>query len=383
MKQNHHNYLPDQYKSTDDLKINHNYLKEQFSDSDEIFNEIKTLVRTGDFTLGKVVDEFEIEFSKVTKTKFCVGVGSGTDAIFLSLKALGIEDGDEIITPPYTFYATIGAIVTAGASPVFVDIGYDYNIDVKKIESAITSKTRAIIPVHWSGLLCNMEKIHQIATKHNLLVVEDACHAINAERNKYRAGNFSNSACFSMHPLKNLNVWGDAGVIATNSENLYNKLLLYRNHGLINRDICEVFAYNSRLDSIQAIVGKNLLRRIDSITNSRINNANYFDKNLSKIPQITIPQRDKSFKQVFHLYIIQVEQRDELQKYLISNGIDAKIHYPLPMHLQPASKEYGYEEGDFPIAEEISKSIISLPVHEYISKNQQNEVIEKILKFYE
>ena len=193
----------------------------------------------------------------------------------------------------------------------------------------------------------------------------------------------SNSACFSMHPLKNLNVWGDAGVIATNSENLYNKLLLYRNHGLINRDICEVFAYNSRLDSIQAIVGKNLLRRIDSITNSRINNANYFDKNLSKIPQITIPQRDKSFKQVFHLYIIRVEQRDELQKYLISNGIDAKIHYPLPMHLQPASKEYGYEEGDFPIAEEISKSIISLPVHEYISKNQQNEVIEKILKFYE
>ena len=156
MKQNHHNYLPDQYKSTDDLKINHNYLKEQFSDSEEIFNEIKTLVRTGDFTLGKVVDEFEIEFSKVTKTKFCVGVGSGTDAIFLSLKALGIEDGDEIITPPYTFYATIGAIVTAGARPVFVDIGYDYNIDVKKIESAITSKTRAIIPVHWSGLLCNM-----------------------------------------------------------------------------------------------------------------------------------------------------------------------------------------------------------------------------------
>ena len=377
-----HNYLPKQYNLTNPLVINHNYLSDQFLESKEILEEIQKLVSKGDFTLGKTVDELEDEFKHITNTKFAIGVGSGTDAIFLSLKAIGIDKGDEVITVPYTFYATIGAIVTAGAIPVFVDIGDDYNIDPAKIEAAITPRTKAIVPVHWSGLICDMKEIHRIAKKHDLAIIEDACHAIDAERDGKKAGAYGSSACFSMHPLKNLNVWGDAGMIVTNSEELHNRLILYRNHGLINRDICEVFAYNSRLDTIQAIVGKYMIKKLNHITKSRINNANYFDEAFANIQQIKIPKRYINCKQVFHLYVIIAEKRDQLQRYLIDHGVDAKIHYPIPMHLQPASKEYGYKNGDFPVTESICKSVISLPVHEFIYKDQQNFVIEKIIEFY-
>jgi dTDP-3-amino-2,3,6-trideoxy-4-keto-D-glucose/dTDP-3-amino-3,4,6-trideoxy-alpha-D-glucose/dTDP-2,6-dideoxy-D-kanosamine transaminase len=382
MKNLQHNFLPEQYKSTNQLPINHNYLPEQFKEPDNILSEIKSLVEMGDFTLGHAVDELENEFKTISDTNYAIGVGSGTDAIFLSLKGIGIDKGDEVITVPYTFYATIGAIVTAGAKPVFVDVGSDYNIDPSKIEAAITPKTKAIVPVHWSGLICDMEEIQRIAEKHGLSIVEDACHAINAERDGKRAGAYGSTACFSMHPLKNLNVWGDGGVIATNSEELHDRLILLRNHGLVNRDICQVFAYNSRLDTIQAIVGKHMIKNLDHITQSRIKNASFFDQELGSIPQITIPPRNLNAKQVFHIYVIRVEQRDELQRYLIDHGIDAKIHYPVPMHLQPAAQEYGYKEGDFPATESICKSVISLPVHEFIRLEQREIVVEKVKEFY-
>ena len=377
-----HNYLPKQYQVNNQLPINHNYLPQQFSDSDAIIDEIKELVKKGDFTLGQAVDELENEFKKIAQTKYAIGVGSGTDAIFLSLKAVDIDKGHQVITVPYTFYATVGAIVTAGATPVFVDVGPDYNMDPEKIEEAITPRTKAILPVHWSGLLCDMERIYQIAKKYDLFIIEDACHAINAERNNMRAGALGSTACFSMHPLKNLNVWGDGGMIVTNSKKLHKKFLLLRNHGLINRDLSEVFAYNSRLDTLQAIVGKHLLTRIDEITKARIGNANYFDKHLSTIPQISVPVRLPSTRQVFHLYVIRVEQRDKLQKFLIKQGIDAKVHYPVPMHLQPAAKKYGYKVGDFPLAEAICKSILSLPVHEFNNMDHRKFVVDKIIDFY-
>lgn len=383
MANRQHNYLTKQYIDNNKLPINHNYLAQQFSDTDVIIEEIRELVKRGDFTLGQAVDELEDEFRKIAKAKYSIGVGSGTDAIFLSLKVLGIDSGDEVITVPYTFYATIGAIVTAGATPVFVDIGTDYNMDPDKIERAITSRTKAIVPVHWSGLLCNMERIQKIAEEYGLFIVEDACHAINAERNNIRAGTLGSTACFSMHPLKNLNVWGDGGMIVTNSEDLHEKLLLYRNHGLIDRNSCEVFAYNSRLDTLQAIVGKHLLMRIDEITNARIRHAKWLDEHLSVIPEVSIPIRLPRTKQVFHIYVIRVKQRDELQQFLIRNGIDAKIHYPIPMHMQPAAKKYGYMRGDFPIAEATCDSVISLPVHEFLTTEQLSFMTEKISEFYQ
>ena len=382
MKNIDHNYLPEQYEVTNELPINHNYLQQQFKNSEKIFKDIKELVIKGDFTLGNAVNELEEEFKKITSSKFAIGVGSGTDAIFLSLKAVGVGEGDEVITTPYTFFATIGAIVTAGARPKFVDIGLDYNIDPSKIENSISNKTKAILPVHWSGLICDMESISEIARKHDLPVIEDACHAINAKKKDQAAGALGSTACFSMHPLKNLNVWGDGGMIVTNDEKFHDKLVLLRNHGLVNRDVCETFAYNSRLDTIQAIVGNHFIKNIDHVTEARISNAEYFDRKLSKISQVSIPRRLKHDRQVFHLYVIRARERDNLQSFLIKNGIDAKIHYPTPVHLQPAAKSFGYTEGDFPVAETVCNEVISLPVHEFISKEQREIVVQKIEEFY-
>ncbi len=377
-----HNYLPQQYRKTAAPTINHNYLPQQFSDYPEIFQKIEKLVKNCEYTLGEVVDEFENNICQLTQAKHCIGVGSGTDALFLSLKALGIKEGDEVITTPYTFFATIGAIVTAGAKPVFVDINDDYNINPNLIEAAITSKTKAILPVHWSGIPCKMEQIMQIAQKHNLKVVEDACHAIDGLRSGKAPGTFGDTGCFSLHPLKNLNVWGDGGFIITNSKETHDKLVLLRNHGLLNRDECSLYGYNSRLDAIQAIVGNHLFKKIHHITDSRIRNAKFFDQALSKIPQITLPPRNSNDKTVYHIYVVRAEMRDELQKFLQNNDVDAKVHYPIPMHLQKASASYGYKLGDFPNAEAVCNSVISLPVHEFITREQQEHVVNKIRTFY-
>ena len=377
-----HNYLPQQYQETAVPVINHNYLKEQFADYKEIFKEIERLVQNCDYTLGKDVDAFEQKICSLTGAKYCLGVGSGTDALFLSLKAAGIGNGDEVITTPYTFFATIGAIVTAGAKPVFVDIDDDYNINPDLIEAAITKRTKAIMPVHWSGIPCKMDWIMKIAEKHQLKVVEDACHAINGKYKGKAPGTFGDAGCFSLHPLKNINVWGDGGFIVTNSKEMHDKLVLLRNHGLVNRDECAVFAYNSRLDSIQAIVANHLLQRVDHITDVRIDNAHFFDRELAKIPEIIIPVRNPEAKTVFHIYVIRAKRREQLQQFLIQNGIDAKVHYPIPMHLQPASAEFGYKKGDFPVAEKICDSVISLPVHEFITKEQCQHMVNKIKEFY-
>ena len=377
-----HNFLPQQYIDTNRFEVNHNYLPEQFSDYPEILAKIGQLVQECDFTLGKHVDEFENRICEITGSKYTIGVGSGTDALFLSLVAAGIQPGDEIITTPYTFFATIGAIVTAGGRPVFVDVADDYNINVNKIESAITEKTKAILPVHWAGLPCNMEAMLEIAKRHHLFIVEDACHAIRGNRHDKPAGTFGLTGCFSMHPLKNLNVWGDGGYIVTDSDEIHEKLVLLRNHGLLNRNECQVFGYNSRLDSLQAVVANHLLNKIDLITDARINNASLYDALLSDIPQLTIPHRPENTKQVYHLYVIRAEKRDELKKFLNQEGIDAKIHYPIPMHLQPAAKQYGYTMGDFPNCESICDSVLSLPVHEFIHAEQINYVSTKIREFY-
>lgn len=378
-----HNFLPGQYKATNVSEINHNYLRRQFSDYRKIFKNIEQLMHDCDFTLGSAVDEFESKVKKICSTHYAIGVGSGTDAIFLSLKALGIDKGDEVITTPYTFFATVGAIVTAGARPVFVDICDDYNIDPDKIENAITAKTKAIIPVHWAGLVCKMDEIASIAKKNKLAIVEDACHALNATYKGRTAGSLGEAGCFSMHPLKNLNVWGDGGFITTNSKELHDRLALFRNHGLINRDYCSVFAYNSRLDTIQAIVANYLIEnKLQNITERRIENAKFYDESLSSCEGIEIPRRPSHCKQVFHLYIIKVERRDELKAYLNKNGVDAKIHYPVPMHLQPAAKEFGYKIGDFPVAEKTCDTILSLPVHEFMSNKNREVVVKKILEFY-
>jgi dTDP-4-amino-4,6-dideoxygalactose transaminase len=380
------NFLIKQYRKDALFKINHNYLREQFlSNKKNIIKSILKVVKNTDYTLGTSVNVFENKIKSLLKAKYVVSVGSGTDALMLSLKALNVKEGDEVITTPYTFYATIGAIVSAGAKPVFVDVKDDYNIDEKLIEKKITNKTKAILPVHWSGRICNMKKILQIAKKNKVSVVEDSCHAILAEKFGKIAGNFGDFGCFSMHPLKNLNVWGDGGFVLVKKKKDFEKLMLLRNHGLVGRNKNLIFAYNSRLDSIQAAVANEMLKKIKYITKKRILNASILDKYLSAINDVKIIQRDESSKEVFHLYEFRVKKkikRNPLVSFLRKKKIDAKIHYPVPMHLQPAAKKYGYKKGDFPNAELIANTTISLPVHEFISIKQLKFMATTINYFF-
>ena len=377
------NFLIKQYNSDKKMKIKHNYLSEQFQNSKKIFRLIDDTVKFNDFTLGRYVDLFEREFCKYQKVKYSIGVGSGTDAIFLSLKALGIKEGDEVITPTYSFYATAGAIATAGAKPVFVDIKDDLNIDEEKIEKKITKKTKAIVPVHWSGRICNMKKILTIAKKYKLHVIEDACHAIMAHDDKKKyAGNFGITGCFSMHPLKNLNVGGDGGIVTTNNKKIYDKIRLMRNHGLISRNDCKIYGYNSRLDTIQAAVGLEMIKKINLITKSRIKNAKYLNDQLKDIKEIILIKEKTGYKSVYHLYQFFCKNRDGLDVYLRKNKIDSKVHYPKPLHLHHAAKKFNYKNGQFEIAEKLAKKVISIPVHEFIKKKELDYMISKIKKFY-
>ncbi len=377
------NYLVKQFKKDSNYNINHTYLIEQFSDYKKIFNRISKVIKKGDYTLGNEVNKFEQKISKRMGSNYTISVGNGTDALFLALKALNIGSGDEVITTPYTFIATIASIVTSGAKPVFVDIKDDYNIDENLIENKITKKTKAIMPVHWAGRPCELDKIRKIANKHKLKIIQDSCHGIDSKFKKKNLVDFGDVCTFSLHPLKNLNVWGDGGFILTHSKTLAKKLYLIRNHGLKNRDTCKIFAFNSRLDTLQATVANyKLEKKLDNITLKRIDNASLLDKLLENNKNVKTIKRKKYLKEVFHLYHINVKKRDGLKKYLLKNNVDAKIHYPKPIHLQPAAKFLKYKVGDFPNAERIAKSSLSLPVHEFISKKSVLRMVDLIDKFY-
>ena len=364
------------------MKVSYSYLLDQFKDPDPILKDIKRLVEAGDYTLGKPLEDFEEAFAKFIGRKYAVGVGTGTDALRLSLVALGVGPGDEVITAVNTFYSTAGAIATVGAKPVFVDVNDNLVMNVDLVEEVITEKTRAIMPVHLNGCPVDIEKVMKIGEKHNLWVIEDTCQAIGAEINGKKVGSFGITGCFSLHPLKNINVWGDGGLILTDSKEMRDKLKILRDNGLINRDECVVYAFNCRLDTLQAVVGLHVIKDVDMITKNRVINGKFYDKELSKVKEITIPPRSNNIKNVHHNYIVLAEKRDELLSYLIKNGIDAKIHYPIPLHLQKASEYLGHKKGDFPVAEHQAKHIISLPVHQHLTDEQKKYVVDKIAEFY-
>jgi len=383
------------------MKVEYSYLLQQFevkegevkvkyvdlpkqANVEAILTDIKEiLLKTGQFTLGQPVAEFEARFAGLCKTKYAVGLNSGTDALFLALKALNIGSGDEVITAPNSFFATAAVIAIAGAKPVFVDVNNEYNIDAELIERAITHRTKAILPVHLTGNPADMPRIMNIARRHNLHVIEDAAQAVSATIDGQPTGSFGIAGGFSFHPLKNLNVWGDGGITTTNSRELSDRLRLLRNHGLKNRDEVEVFAYNSRLDTLQAIVANRLLSVLDAITDARIKNAKTYDDGLSDLTDhITLPPRKSNVKQVFHTYVILAGERNKLGAYLAEKGIETKVHYPVPLHLQPASRYLGYQEGDFPVCEAQAKSILTLPVHQHLTDDQVTYVIDNVRKFY-
>jgi aminotransferase EvaB len=365
------------------IQVPFSYLNRQFKNPDIYWPQIRELVMSGDFTLGEPLQEFERRFAKAAQMPHAIGVGTGTDAISMSLKVLGIGVGDEVITCTNTFIATVGAIVATGARPVFVDSENGYVMDADKIESVITSKTKAIVPVHYTGNMADMPKIKEIAQKHNLIIVEDACQALCGSIDGQMAGSWGQSAAFSLHPLKNLNVWSDGGMIVTQSDDLAQKLKLYRNHGLVDRDHVKSFGINSRLDTIQAIVGNQLITSLEEITTRRIDIAQKYDEAFKSLRDVDIPIRRKGVTHVFHLYIFRTSRRDELLQYLVQNGIEAKIHYSLPMHLQEAAKNLNYKLGDFPIAEAHGKTAITLPAHPYLTDDEVEYVIQQVINFYQ
>tara|TARA_Y100000590_G_C15746799_1_gene1022411 strand:- start:3085 stop:4185 length:1101 start_codon:yes stop_codon:yes gene_type:complete len=364
------------------MKVRYSYLKQQFSNSDDLWKKLKKFVSTGDFTLGSPLVNFEKNFAKLIGTKYAVGVNSGTDAIKLSLKSLGIQSGDEIITSANTFVATIGAINEVGAKIVFVDCDDSFCMDVNLLEKKITSKTKAIIPVHFTGYMANMVQVMKIAKKYNLFVVEDACQSILGSINGINAGRWGHTGAFSLHPLKNINVWSDGGIITTSNIKLYKKLLLLRNHGLKNRDTVEILGYNSRLDTIQAVVGNWLLPKAKSIARKRINNAKFLDNKLKNVNQIRIPKRLKNQKIVYHLYVLFAQNRDKLLKYCHKKGVEAKIHYPVPIYLQKALKKLNHKKGDFPVTDRHAKEIITFPCDQHLRKEQLLYIVKTIKNFY-
>jgi len=364
------------------LKIKYSYLNRQFSNCSDLWRNLKKFVKTGDFTLGKELLKFEKNFASLIGAKYAVGVNSGTDAIKLSLKALNIKSGDEVITAANTFVATVGAITEIGAKPVFVDCDDTFCMNVDLIEKKITQKTKAIVPVHFTGYMTNMIKLSKISKKFKIPVIEDACQSILGSINNKNAGVWGDFGAFSLHPLKNINVWSDGGVITTNNRKDYNKLLLLRNHGLIDRDTVKICGYNSRLDTFQAVVGNWLLPKAKFIANQRIKNAKYFDKHFSKIKQIEIPPRLKNFKIVYHLYVIFAQNRDALLKYCLKKGIEAKVHYPKPMYLQESLKNLKHKRGDFPITDKHCKKIITFPCDQHRSKKELDYIITTVKNFY-
>ena len=341
------------------------YLPQQFADCDEIWFKIRGVVQRGDFTLGRELDAFERAFAALAGTAHAIGVGNGTDALFLSLKALSIRG--EVVTTSFSFYATTGAIVTAGAVPVFADIGLDHNIDPAAIEAKITPRTEAIMPVHWAGRPCDMTAIAAIARKHGLALIEDVAHAAGATWDGRPCGSFGIAAGFSLHPLKTINVWGDGGVITTSDGALAARLRLLRNHGLQDRDTCVEFAYNSRLDTVQAVVAHHLLGKLPGILAARARVAATLDRLLPGVTRAPLPAQAQSSH---YLYQFLTERRDALLAYLLANGVDAKAHYPVPIHLQPAAQRLGHKPGDFPMAERVAAETITLPAHEFVTGTQ-------------
>ncbi len=364
------------------MKVRYSYLPQQFGKADSLWKKLKNFVPKGDFTLGKELEIFEKNFSKLVGSKYAIGVNSGTDAIKLSLRYIDIKAGDEVITAANTFVATVGAINEVGAKIKFVDCDDSFCIDVKKIKKAINKKTKAIVPVHFTGCVSNMEEIMKISKKFKIPIIEDACQSILGSYKNKISGTFGLTGAFSFHPLKNINVWSDAGMIVTNSKAAYKKIKLLRNHGLVNRDVVNLLGYNSRMDTLQAVVGNWIIPKAKEIAKKRISNAKFLDKELSKINGINIPKRPKNVRHVFHLYIVFAKNRNSLLNYCIKKGIEAKIHYPTPIYRQKPFHSI-YRKGDFPVTDEHAKKIISFPCDQHLSKDQLIYIVKTVKKFYE
>lgn len=348
----------------------------------DLMSAIAGVLDDAQFILGEPVDLFERRFADLCGVPYAVGVSSGTDALIMALRVLGVGPGDEVITAPNSFIASTSCIRLIGARPVFVDVGPDYNLDPDKLEAAITPRTRALLPVHLTGRPCRMGEILDIAGRHGLHVIEDAAQAVSAEYGGRRVGSFGTIGCFSMHPLKTLNACGDAGMLTTTDSRLYEQLKIMRNLGLRTRDDCVMWAANSRMDTLQAAILLAKLRHLDGWTEQRRSNARFYRDALAGIRGLTAPFDAPKERAVYHTFVVQVDTREQLRAYLTQRSIGTAIHYPVPIHLTTAGRELGYGPGSFPVAEAQASRILSLPVHQDLTTEQLETVCDAIARFY-
>jgi len=346
----------------------------------EITQVFEKILSSGQYVLGEDVEKFEKNISEYLNVKYSLGVNSGTDALFLCLKAYGIGESDEVITAPNSFLATASSIVATGAKPIFVDVADDLNIDPNLIEEKITKNTEAIIPVHLSGKPAQMNPIMEIAEKYNLKVIEDAAQSIGTEYFSKKTGSIGHAGCFSMHPLKTLNACGDAGLITTNDCELYDQLKQLRNIGLKNRNESHIWGYNSRLDNIQAAILNIKLQYLDSWIEKRRQNAKFYMEHLENI--VLLPKEEEYEKHSFHTFVIQTDNRDDFQNYLLKNNIETKVHYPIPIHVQKVAGDLGNKAGDFPNTLSFANRILSLPIYQDLREEELEYVTDTIQDFF-
>ncbi|TCN27843.1 DegT/DnrJ/EryC1/StrS family aminotransferase [Mesobacillus foraminis] len=355
-----------------DLKEELEFLREP------ILKAITEVLDSGEYILGPKGRLLEKQVAEYVGASYGIGVANGTDALYLALKALNIGPGDEVITTPFTFFATAEAIAEAGATPVFADIeGDTYNINPLEIRKKITPKTKAIIVVHLYGRAAKMDEIMEIANQFNLKVIEDACQAIGTEYNGKRAGAIGDIGCFSFFPSKNLGAYGDAGMIVTSDTDLYEKIIALRNHGSQVRYVHSTIGVNSRLDEFQAAILLIKLKYLDIFLHKRKEIAKRYTMELSTLADKTPPVLETR-EHTFHQYCIELENRDQAAAYLSQNGIASAIYYPIPLHLQEAFKDLNYQEGDFPVSEKAAKRVLALPIYPAMTFDIQNKIISAL-----
>lgn len=340
----------------------------------------QSVLDSGVYVLGERLKAFERQFAGFCEAEHGVGVSNGTMALFLAMRSMDIGPGDEVITAPNSFIASAGSIAVLGAKPVFIDVSEDLNIDPDKIEAAISPETKAIMPVHLTGRPAKMDKISEIARAHGLKIIEDAAQAVGARYQGKSIGSWGDATCFSLHPLKNLHAFGDGGVITTNDQQVFERILKARNHGLRNRNECDFWSLNSRLDEIQAAFLSVQLPFLETFTMERRRRALRYNALLKHL--VDVPHEADGEYCVWQTYVIKSNHRDALLGFLQERGVQANVHYPLPLHVQSPAKAYGYLEDDFPTAMALSKRILSLPLYPEMTDEQQDFVVESIEDFY-
>ena len=348
---------------------------------EEILKTFNNVLSRGDLVLRKDVEEFEKNIADFVGTKYAIGLNSGTDALFLPLKAAGIGPGDEVITVSHTFVASIAAIVNTGAKPVLIDVKEDFTMDIDKLEEVITPKTKAIIPVHLNGRMCEMDKLMEIAWRHNLVVIEDAAQSLGAKFDGKMAGSFGLAGGFSLYPFKILGAFGDGGIMTTNDENIAEKIRLLRDHGQKTKTEIVCYGFNSRLDNLQAAILSLKFKYLSEWIERRREIANLYFEGLSGIPEVKLPPKsDERHFDVYQNYVLRASKRDGLAVYLKEKGVETLIKDPIALHCHPA---LGLSNFHLPYTERLAKEVISLPMYPELTNEQVKYVIDCARSFYE